>query len=149
MSITKSLTVLALGSALFATFTPANAGGTVYSDGWQQLGDSLVFVGHAQGTGKSRAQVQAELAAWVKNPVSHDGFREIGGDSIRYVGTDTSTKTRAEVRAELAAWIKDPVSHDGYSEIGGDSARYVGRSTSAADVQLAAGNGKAPAEAVK
>lgn len=43
---------------------------------------------HPMPGAKSRAEVQAEAAAWKRNPVSADGWRDIGGDAgWVYVGT--------------------------------------------------------------
>lgn len=151
MNVRTSLISLALGSAFLTAFSSVSAQSldpqpaaslsrvVITADGWAQRGDSLVFVGHAAGTGKTRAQVQTELAAWRADPVSHDGYREIGGDTFRHVGTQAVGKSRADVRAELAAWRANPVSHDGYREIG-DTFEYVGAGARPADLKLAAGD---------
>ncbi len=45
---------------------------------------------HAMPSSVSRSQVQAELDAWKRNPVTADGWREVGGEAgWVYVGRDT------------------------------------------------------------
>lgn len=66
----------------------------------------------------TRAQVQAELAAHRKNPVSHDGWRDAGGDNQVFVGVAGAvSKSRAQVRMELLAHRTMPVTVDGWDTI--------------------------------
>jgi Domain of unknown function (DUF4148) len=66
----------------------------------------------------TRAQVQAELAAYRKNPVSPDGWRDAGGDNQVFVGIPGAvSKSRAQVRMELLAHRAMPVTVDGWDTI--------------------------------
>lgn len=123
-----SLNTLILAAVAALSPLAASAQGLPTHDGFQVIGDTLVRAEQPGAIGKTRAEVQAELAAWRKNPVSADGWTEIGGgDNLRYVGHTGPGRSRAEVLAELAEWRKNPVSADGWAEVnGGDSLRYVG-----------------------
>ncbi len=127
MSLRLNTLVVAVAAILSPLAAQANG-----HDGFQLVGDTLIYVGNANAAPKSRADVKAEL-------VTHrqaDSWQVIG-DTLVFAGHDKSAgKSRAEVRAELAAWIANPVSHDGFAEIGGESLRFVGKPT-AADVKLA------------
>ncbi|WP_295638733.1 DUF4148 domain-containing protein [uncultured Methylibium sp.] len=138
--------------AAVATLSPlaVSAQGIPSHDGFQLIGDTLVRVEQPGASGKTRADVLAELAAWRKNPVHADGWAEVnGGDSLRFVGHAGPGRSRAEVLAELEAWKKNPVYSDGWAEVGGgNSLRYVGvfkpaaASTAASgDLRVAAGEG--------
>jgi len=94
------------------------------SDGFEYLGDTLVYVGHQQPSTKTRAEVQAEAREFNRRAVLPDGWRHLN-DGIEFVGKP-STKTRAEVRAELIEWQKNPISHDGWLETGSGHLVYKG-----------------------
>ncbi len=151
MSFRLNTLILAVAAAV-TTLSPlaVSAQGIPTHDGFQLIGDTLVRVEQPGVSGKTRAEVLAELAAWRKNPVHADGWAEVnGGDSLRYVGHTGPGRSRAEVRAELDAWKKNPVHADGWAEVnGGDSLRYVGVFKPAAapmaasgDLRVAAGEG--------
>jgi hypothetical protein len=81
--------------------------------------------------GKSREQVNAELAAWRSNPVTADGYRFIGGEAgyvyegasaAGRLGGDTSvaSQSRERVRQDIERFRANPVTVDGYREVGGE-----------------------------
>ena len=88
MSFRLNTLILAVAAAV-TTLSPlaVSAQGIPTHDGFQLIGDTLVRVEQTCVSGKTRAEVLAELAAWRKNPVHADGWAEVnGGDSLRYVG---------------------------------------------------------------
>ncbi|MBA3595974.1 MAG: SPOR domain-containing protein [Methylibium sp.] len=129
---TRHLTLKLIAAAVATLPLLAHADSNVSHDGWTNLGDAggySVYVGPPAGTiGKTRAEVQAELAAFRENPITADGWKNVGdgGGYSVYVGPPAGTlgKTRAEVRAELAAFRKNPIAADGW-KIVGDGGYFV------------------------
>lgn len=131
--------VLATVAAGFSLGAQADA--SVAPDGWKDLGSGhFVYVGTPGAVGKTRAEVQAELQAFKRNPVTADGYVQIG-DGLTYVGLPAGTpgKTRAQVLAELEAFQRNPVAADGWKDIGAGHYVFVG--VPAAAEQRAEGNG--------
>jgi len=108
--------------------------GNVAHDGFELVGDSLIYVGHAD-SGLSRDAVRQAA----RTPVAGgDGF-ELVGDTLLFVGTPAGAqgKTRAEVRAELVAARQMPIGHDGWQVVG-DSMVFLGQPSTRPDTRVAA-----------
>lgn len=109
-----SLTLIAAVAA--ALPLAAQADGDFFGDGVKQAG-------------KTRAEVQAELAAFRKNPVFADGWKSFNDGYFVYVGQPAGTlgKTRAQVEEELAEFRKNPVHADGWKSMNDGYIVYVGQ----------------------
>jgi hypothetical protein len=123
---------LALVAASCMLVLPAIA-----SSGYTPAVGEASFRTHPMPSTTTRQQVQQELEAWRRNPVSADGWRDVGGE-VGWVFVSTpGRKTRAEVLAELARWRANPVSEDGWAQRPGEVGWvFVGR-----DVQSQASAG--------
>lgn len=86
---------------------------------------------HAMPSTKTRAQVQAELAEWRRNPVTADGWRQVDGDAgWLFVGRSGAGASRAQVLRELAEFRSNPVSPDGWEFVAGDAGWiYTGKAS--------------------
>jgi Domain of unknown function (DUF4148) len=134
MSFRPSTLKFALSFA-FAAAALSPLAAQAQSDGFELLGDTLIYVGHQQPSTKTRAEVLAEAREFNRRAVLPDGWRHLN-DGIEFVGTP-STKTRAEVRAELIQWQKNPISHDGWLETGSGHLVYKGVPMPKADMTVA------------
>lgn len=122
---TFSLTVT-LAAMLAAFAAPAGAQ-TASHDGWIDHGGYSVYVG-TTGPGKSRAEVQRELAEYRANPIAADGWR-MAGDGYVFEGYGrplVAGKTRAQVRMELAEFRANPVGPDGWTQNDSGFSVFVG-----------------------
>lgn len=128
MNARTNLIFIALLASAIALPAAATTGSTF-------VGGEAGFEYHPMPAGKTRAQVQQELAAWRANPVTADGWRQVGGEvGAVYVGTAASGKSRAEVIREVLEARRNPVGSDGWRDVGGEAgAIFVGIPNSRTD----------------
>lgn len=135
MNTSKTLKLLSLALMSLPLLAQAgNASQTVSHDGFELVGDSLIYVGHADSQlSRDAVRQAARLPA-----AGGDGF-ELVGDSLIFVGTPAGAqgKTRAQVKAELVAARQAQVSHDGWQLVG-DSLVFLGQPSASADTRVAA-----------
>lgn len=135
MNTSKTLKLLSLALMSLPLLAQAgNASQTVSHDGFELVGDSLIYVGHADSQlSRDAVRQAARLPA-----AGGDGF-ELVGDSLIFVGTPAGAqgKTRAQVKAELLAAPQRQPAADGFLQVG-DSLVYVGVPVAAGGTRVAA-----------